>query len=116
MKIIEKVDISQWCMKDVTRHLEERRDRFNNYLSEGLTTSFVDGFVVDKNHINGLEVHIVTEEAFTFIFNLKSKKLITVLASRPQQIKRYYEALNLKCDKNILDKALQNFTKGLNKI
>lgn len=116
MKIIEKVDVSQWCMKEITKHLEERKDRFNSYLSEGLSASFVDGFVVDRNHINGLEIHIITKEAFTFIFNLKSEKLITILASRPQQIKRYYEALNLNCDKNILNKALENFTKGLNKI
>lgn len=116
MRVLSKVSILDWQVEEVTNHLLQRQDRFNSYTSQGLTTDFIDGFVVDKNHVNGLEVHIITRDAFLFIFNLESKKLITVLAPRPQQIKRYYEPLNLRWDINIINKASKNFQKGLNNL
>jgi len=116
MRVLSKVSIIDWQVEEVTKHLLERKLRFDSYISEGLTTDFIDGFVVDKNHINGLEVHIITQDAFLFIFNLNSKRLITVLAPRPKQIKRYYEPLNLRWDVNIVNKANINFQKGLNNL
>jgi len=45
---------------------------------------------VDRGHRNGAEVHIITTTAIILVFNARTKKLITKLIARPNQIKRYY--------------------------
>lgn len=78
----------------VSRHYESQRCERENFIKEHLNDDglMVDGFIVDKGHKNGLEVHSVTEKGIIVIHNLKSGKLITKLLARPQQIKRYYES------------------------
>ena len=51
----------------------------------------VYSFIVDTGHPNGNEIHTITNRAYIIIQNEKTKKVITVLAARPQQIKRYWE-------------------------
>ena len=52
----------------------------------------VDGFVIDRGHKDGLEVHSITDNGLIIIHNLTSGKLITKLLARKNQIKRYYES------------------------
>lgn len=75
-----------------TKHYENQRYKRENFIN-GLGDSYiVDGFIVDKGHKNGLEVHSITNNGIIIIHNLISGELITKLIARPNQIKRYYES------------------------
>lgn len=56
----------------------------------------IDGFIVDKGHPKGAEVHSITDKGIIIVHNFKSGKLVTKLLARPQQIKRYYESTGRK--------------------
>lgn len=53
-------------------------------------------FVVNTGHPNGDEVHTITEKAFIVIQNKASGRIVTILAARPNQVKRYWEGLGMK--------------------
>lgn len=73
-----------------TEHFKERLKRFTVYTKEGLDFNDIAlGFEVDKMHVNGPELHIITNEAFIIILNSNTKKLITVKAARGAQIIEY---------------------------
>jgi len=76
-----------------TSHTAERLDRFKAYGELDLLkdAKFVDTFLVDKAHKDGNEIHSITNTGLIVIFNENSGRLITVLAARPGQIKRYYK-------------------------
>ena len=78
----------------VTNHYKNQRYKREEFIDKYLNGDgkMVDGFIVDKGHQNGLEVHSVTEHGVIIIHNLASGALITKLIARPQQIKRYYES------------------------
>jgi hypothetical protein len=80
---------------EATKHTNDRSGRINEYNKMGLLAGrFVSCFKVDKGHANGKELHAINESGLLFIYNFKSRKLITILHPRPQQIKRYYQATN----------------------
>lgn len=76
-----------------TNHYKHKRYNRENFINEYLHDDgiIVDGFVIDKAHKDGLEVHSITDKGIIIIHNLNSGKLITKLIARPHQIKRYYE-------------------------
>lgn len=78
----------------VTKHYKNQRYKREKFIYKHLHDDghIVDGFVVDKGHKNGLEVHSITDNGIIIIHNLNSGALITKLIARPQQIKRYYES------------------------
>ena len=79
---------------DVSSHYRNRRYKREKFINEHLADGdghIIDGFIVDKGHRKGAEVHSITDNAVIIIHNLTSGKLITKLLARPQQIKRYYE-------------------------
>lgn len=47
-------------------------------------------FIVDTMHPNGNEIHTITDKGIIIIQNEHTKKLITILIARGQQIKRYF--------------------------
>ncbi len=77
-------------------------------------------FVVDKGHINGPELHIVTLKGMIYILNQnkaeekKNNCLVTVLIARPNQVARLYEACNLKAPREILQACQAHQRMGLN--
>ena len=78
-------------------------------------------FEVDKMHVNGPEVHVVSKEGFIYIFNkdklLKGRNaLVTILIARPNQVKRLYKNCGLWVDRTILDKCREHQDVGLNEI
>ena len=81
----------------------------------------VYSFIVDTGHPNGNEIHTITNRAYIIIQNEKTKKVITVLAARPQQIKRYWESQGRELPHSdmyfdfILKFANYNSDVGLNK-
>lgn len=78
----------------VSQHYKNQRYKREEFINKHLNGDgkMVDGFIVDKGHRNGLEIHSVTENGVILIHNLKSGKLITKLLARENQIKRYYES------------------------
>lgn len=54
----------------------------------------VYSFVVDTGHPNGNEIHTINTDAIIFIQNERTQKLITFLFARPQQVRRYFQALD----------------------
>lgn len=75
----------------------------------------IKAVVVDRNHRNGLEVHIVTDTALVLIFNKESKKLITKLIARPAQITRYFNEDEV-VPKEVLELARYHSKMGWNKL
>ena len=78
----------------VTKHYKNQRHKREDFINKYLHDDgyIVDGFVVDKGHRNGLEVHSITDNGIIIIHNLVSGALITKLIARPNQIRRYYES------------------------
>ena len=72
-----------------------KRERFIKKYMNG-DGYIIDGFVIDKGHKNGLEVHSITDNGLIIIHNYHTGKLITKLIARPEQIERYYRYNNKK--------------------
>ena len=105
--------------KEETKHLKERNERINIYEKYNLLSyNFVSCFKVDKDHKNGLEIHAINENGLIYVYNFKSRKLITILNARSDQIKRYYNALKIEIPntvKNIMIEVdKRNKTQKLN--
>ena len=83
-----------------TLHAIERNKRFEAY-KPFLSFNFVECFIVDKNHKNGNEIHCINENGLIYIYNQKTKKLITVLHARGDQLRRYYWNLGYEVPQNI---------------
>lgn len=85
-------------MRTVSNHYKNHRNKRENFIKEYLNDDglMVDGFVVDRHHKDGLEIHSITENGIILIHNLKSGKLITKLLAREDQIKRYYKSTGRK--------------------
>lgn len=102
---------NKYEFKDVfaskTLHLIEHKSRLNAY-KELLSFTFVDSFQVDKSHPNGDEIHAINENGLIYVYNEKSKNLITILHARPAQLKRYYDSLSLIIPDNIADMMILN--------
>lgn len=76
----------------VSKHYETQRNEREKFIEEHLGEGhIIDGFIVDKGHPKGAEVHSITDNGIIIVHNLLSGKLVTKLLARPQQIKRYYE-------------------------
>lgn len=115
-KTYTKDEIIEYIKKSYTIHLKnDRKERLNTYLSYMKDEiRFVNGFcyLVDKGHKNGYEIHLLSEQGFLFVFNYKTKKLVTILAVSINQTKRINENIPEFLEKNIRS----NLKKKLNKI
>lgn len=78
----------------VTNHIKERKDRILKYLSIKVLGDVYDSFKVDKGHINGGEIHVITTNGYILIFNSITYRFVTILHARPMQLKRYYLGMN----------------------
>lgn len=100
---------------EYTKHYHnDRKNRINfikNVLGIG---NVVDNFVVDKGHPNGAEIHSITDNGIIIIQNYNTKKLVTMLIARPQQIKRYYIAENKTIPLDIIRVAYEHQIKHYN--
>ncbi len=85
----EPMDISNVVK---TFHLENDRVCRMSELPDNIGQPLFS-FVVDTAHPNGNEIHTLTENGLIFIQNENTKKMVTFLFARPQQIKRYFQNL-----------------------
>jgi hypothetical protein len=115
-----KAKLPDFNMTDLdsrTQHFNnERLKRYHRYESLIKDTTFSEFFVVDGGHKNGCEVHCLNDKGICFIYNKNSRKLITVLALRPQQYKRYYQRVGIPHNKKIAGLCLQHTLNNLNQI
>lgn len=72
----------------------------------------VKSAIVDRGHINGPEVHRISDTGIISIFNYYTGKLITQLIARPAQISRYYT--NEEPPKAIMQIATEHVRLGYN--
>lgn len=77
--------------------------------------SVVDRFIIDKGHKNGIEIHFITDTGLIIIHNQNTKKLITKLIARPEQIKRYYKNSDKQPPEWLLQLAEWHKSLGYNK-
>ena len=66
---------------------------------------------VDKGHPNGAELHTITTNGIIIIKNARTKKMITKLIARPNQIRRYGIE-----DKKVIEIAREHQILGYNMI
>ena len=104
----------------VSKHYTSQRLEREKFIEECLGEGhIVDGFIVDKGHPHGAEVHSLTDNGIIIVHNLDTGKLVTKLLARPQQIKRYYEHTGRNPPheyESILELALQHQIMGYNNI
>ena len=71
---------------------------------------------VDRGHKNGTEIHVVTDTAIIKIYNARTRKHVTDLIARPNQIKSVYDAKGQYAPKWLLDVAYENQNRGFNMV
>lgn len=76
----------------------------------------IQSFEVDKGHQNGLEIHQITNTGIILIYNRKSRKLITKLIARPEQIARYFCDCDFAVPYYVLQIAMEHEQMGYNRI
>ena len=78
----------------VSKHYNNKRHKREEFINKHLNSdgNIIDGFIVDKGHPDGCEVHSITDNGIIIIENYFTGKLITKLIARENQIKRYYES------------------------
>lgn len=112
-RIIKNIEAFEPSNK-ATKHTSERQKRLmlanQLIISEG--AKVIQYTICDTGHANGLEVHIVYNNGIVFVYNMKSRKLITVLIARIPQIERY----NIKVTKTMQQKIKSHIKQGYNNI
>ena len=78
----------------VSKHYKNQRHNREKFIKRHLNNdgNIIDGFIVDKGHKNGAEIHTLTDNGIIIIHNYDSGLLVTKLIARPQQIIRYYKS------------------------
>lgn len=111
------LSLSEILNNKQTLHINKNRFfRFKKALELNNNSEIDKSFLVDKGHPNGPEIHNVSEKGIIFIINAKTKKLVTILIARPNQIKRLYIACNLKVPHKIIQCSIDNVNNGYNYI
>lgn len=88
-------------MGKITNHFNGRGDRvkkINRKIHDLGTPAY--SFIVNCGHMNGREIHTITEKGIIIIQNARSKNIVTILIARPNQIIRYWKGLNQELPQN----------------
>ena len=96
--------------KHYNKGREKRENLIKNVIGEGKP---VQTFKVDRGHRNGAELHTITTTGIIIVRNAKTKKVVTKLIARPNQIKRYFDTITDNV-KQIIEIAFQHTKKGYN--
>lgn len=88
-------------------HIFERSDRLRSY-AKLFSNNFIHAFLVDTGHEKGKEIHAINNKGLVYVYNKKSKHLITITHPRPKQLKRYFKQLNLNIPEDIEALCISN--------
>ena len=92
-------------MANQTNHYKNKRYKREKFINKYLCGdgNVIDSFVVDKGHKDGLEKHCITDTGLIIVYNFKSGKLVTKLIARENQVKRYYQYVDRRPPKWLLE-------------
>ena len=93
---------------------EDRQERENLIKTIGLGTE-VATFMVDKGHRNGPELHTITTTGIIIVRNARTKKMVTKLIARPNQIRRYFDEITEEVER-VITVARKHQQKGYNMV
>lgn len=112
-KMVKNIEVFEPSNK-ATKHTKERQKRLAlaNQLIISESAKVIQYSICDTEHKNGLEVHVVYNNGIVFIYNMESRKLITVLIARVPQIERY----NVAITKTMRKKINMHVAQGYNNI
>lgn len=88
-------------MNQITKHFNDRGNRMRK-IEEKIKNigTPIYSFIVNCGHMNGREIHTITEKGLIIVQNARTKNIITILIARPGQVTRYWEGLNLETPQN----------------
>lgn len=93
----------------VSDHYSEDRQDRDAFIRDVIGVgNIIDSFVVDRGHPGGAEIHSVTDTAIIIIHNQKTKKLITEIIARPEQLRRLYRGSGKKIPRKVLSLAYKH--------
>lgn len=98
---------------DVDKNTAVRREIIEKYIGWGKDIFSAE---VDRGHKNGTEIHVITDTAIIKVYNIRTKKHVTDLIARPNQIKRVYHAKGQYAPQWLLDIAYENRSRGFNEV
>lgn len=64
--------------------------------------------IVDTGHPAGYEAHVLTSTGVVMVFNVRTKKLVTMLVARHGQVERYYRPFGEKVPEELMARAYEN--------
>lgn len=86
------------------RNTRNKRERLIQQYCNG-DGCMIEGFVVDRGHKHGTEVHSITDTGLIIIHNYRTNRLVTKLIARPQQIARYYKSKDVQPPRYLMELA-----------
>ena len=95
----------------------DRQNRHDNIVSHIGDGKYIATFLCDTDHPNGYELHSIYDNGIILVQNNNTKKVVTELIARPNQIKRYWRLQNLDVPNNLdglLEKCRIHEQKGYN--
>lgn len=98
---------------DADKNTAVRREIIEKYIGWGENIFSAE---VDRGHKNGTEIHVITDTAIIKVYNIRTKKHVTDLIARPNQIKRVYHAKGQYAPRWLLDIAYENRSRGFNEV
>lgn len=100
----------------VSNHYKNQRCSREKFIDKylGGDGMVIDSFIVNRNHVNGLERHDITENGIIVVYNAKSNVLVTKKIARPLQIKSLYMTKNKTPPKWLIDLAEWHESLGMN--
>lgn len=113
-----KIKISDKMVRiKTTNHFsKERINRLNEYEKIIGKSVPLDIFWVDKGHQNGYELHVICSNGLCYVFNERTRELITVLALRQSQYRFYYNVMKKKWDDFVDYRCYLNESLNLNEM
>lgn len=91
-RVISKTQLSDFNSYVNTNHNDNERGYRNKQIEEvlGGYGKGICSFIVDTNHPNGYEIHTITDNGVIVIQNERTKRIVTALIARENQIRRYF--------------------------
>ena len=96
---------------EMDKNVQVRHEVIEKYIGFGVDIFSAE---LDRGHKNGSEIHVVTDTAIIKIYNVRTKKHVTDIIARPNQIKRVYHAKGQYAPRWLLDIAYENQNRGFN--
>jgi hypothetical protein len=117
-KVIGQVNPTGWYEEDNTAHYSEQRkvrtETIEKFIGFGEN---VLAFLVDTNHPNGNERHIITDTGIIKVFNDRTHRHVNDLIARPGQIRRYFRDGRVPAEyRYLLDVARHSQECGYNQV